>query len=63
MAEQTTGEQEQERAFEESLKVIIKSDTVWNPGLSLDQLAALFAAGVRYGLELRGCCQERERER
>ena len=22
-----------------------------------------FAAGVQYGLELRGCCQERERER
>ena len=62
MAEQTIGEQEQERAFRiwANRWWKLNIDAVLKPSLFV-QLHEAFRAGVEHGLELRGCCQDQER--
>ena len=66
MAEQTVGEQEQERAMIVVRKAWKKTHPGFTAGLHTiveHVFDAGFVAGVQHGLELRGCCQEPEPER
>src|SRR3990172_3223344 len=65
MAEQTLGEQE--RAFQDwlinwQLANSVSDHTESNAYYEGRRVRASFAAGVQYGQELHGCCQEQEHE-